>query len=84
MSPYKKGRSWLPTRKWVSLLVTEAAGIAASWLVSGAFDAPERAMAAAALLHLATTYAVPNSPEPGGVPSGRSSWSRPKRRKRPT
>ena len=64
----KTDKSLLPTRKWVSLLLTELAGVGASWLITGGFDGPERAMAAAALVHLAATYIVPNESTPGGVP----------------
>jgi hypothetical protein len=61
-------RSWVPTRKWFALLVTDVASILASWLVTGDFNAPERAMAAAALVSLAATYATPNENTPAGVP----------------
>lgn len=60
--------SWRPTRKWIANLATGVAAIVGSWIVTGAFDDVERGLAAALLAQLATTYFVPNSPTPGGVP----------------
>lgn len=48
--------SWKPTKKWVAGLVTGLAGIAASWIQSGAFDDAERGMAGALLIALAGAY----------------------------
>jgi hypothetical protein len=51
---------YVPTRKWWTLLVTGAAAILGSWIVTGAFDDVERGMSATLLASLATTWAVPN------------------------
>lgn len=48
--------AWKPTKKWWSAAVTGAAGIGASWIVTGAFDAVERGMAATLLTSLAAAY----------------------------
>lgn len=39
------GKSWKPTKKWYALVSGGAASIAASWIVTGAFDDVERGMA---------------------------------------
>lgn len=59
---------WKPTRKWIGSLITGVAGIAGSWIVTGAFDDVERGMAATLLTSLAAAYFVSNDPTPGGVP----------------
>jgi hypothetical protein len=48
--------SWAPTRKWWAAAVTGVASIAASWLVTGAFDDVERGMAATLLVALAGAW----------------------------
>lgn len=60
--------SWLPTRKWITNLLTGLAGIVGSWIVTGEFDDVERGLTALLLGQLAATYFVPNQPTPGGVP----------------
>lgn len=60
--------SWLPTRKWWAASTGAVASIAASWIVTGAFDDVERGMAGAALVSLVAAYWQPNQPTPGGVP----------------
>lgn len=59
---------WAPTKKWWAGLVTGVAGIAASWIVTGAFDDVERGMAATLLTSLAAAYFKSNDDTPGGVP----------------
>lgn len=58
---------WKPTKKWIGGFVTGLAGIAASWIVTGAFDDVERGMAATLLTSLAAAYFVTNAPTSGGV-----------------
>jgi len=48
--------SWKPTKKWYALLAGGLASIAASWIVTGAFDDVERGMAATLLTGLVTAY----------------------------
>lgn len=60
--------SWKPTKKWFSGLVTGAAAVLASWIVTGAFDDVERGMAGALIVSLAGSYFKSNDPTPGGVP----------------
>lgn len=57
-----------PTRKWVAGLVTGLASVAASWIVTGAFDDVERGMLGTLLVALAGAYFRENEPTPGGVP----------------
>jgi hypothetical protein len=61
-------KSWLPTKKWVASFVSGLASIAASWIVTGAFDDVERGMSATLLVALATSYFKSNDNTPGGVP----------------
>ena len=61
--------SWMPTKKWFAALITGVAGIAGSWLVTGAFDDVERGMAATLLSSLAIAYFKSNDATPGGVPT---------------
>ena len=65
-----EGTSWRPTRKWIGGLVTGLAGVAASWIVTGAFDDVERGMVGTLITSLAAAYWVSNDPTPGGVPGG--------------
>lgn len=51
---------WQPTPKWYAQLVTGAATIAGSWLVTGAFDDVERGMTGTLLTTLAATWAISN------------------------
>lgn len=60
--------SWRPTRKWLAALAGSVASIAASWIVTGAFDDVERGMCATALVGLTAAFFQPNQPTPGGVP----------------
>lgn len=60
--------TWKPTKKWISALVVGLAGIAGSWIVTGAFDDVERGMAATLLSSLAVAYFKSNDDTPGGVP----------------
>lgn len=48
--------SWKPTKKWIASLVTGAAAVAGSWIVTGAFDDVERGMTATLLATLAAAY----------------------------
>jgi hypothetical protein len=61
-------QGWKPTKKWWSSLVVGAAGIAGSWIVTGAFDDVERGMAATLISALVVSYFKSNDPTPGGVP----------------
>jgi urea transporter len=49
-------RSWKPTKKWVGALAGAVASVAASWLVTGAFDDVERGMVGTAVVALAAAY----------------------------
>ena len=60
--------TWKPTKKWLAALAGALASIAASWIVTGAFDDVERGMAATALVSLVAAYFKGNDPTPGGVP----------------
>lgn len=53
------GRWWWPTPKWWTLLVTSAAGVASSTIITG-WDATERGMAGLAVVSLAATWAKSN------------------------
>ncbi len=48
--------SWKPTKKWFALVAGGAASIAASWIVTGAFDDVERGMVATLLVSAAGAY----------------------------
>lgn len=61
-------KSWLPTRKWYALVTGGLASIAASWILSGAFDDVERGMAATLLVGAVSSYWTPNADTAGGVP----------------
>jgi hypothetical protein len=61
--------SWVPTKKWFAALVTGAAGILGSWIVTGVFDDVERGMSATLLTSLAVAYFKTNDDTPGGVPA---------------
>lgn len=69
ITPAQPKSSWKPTRKWVGGLVGGLASIAASWIVTGAFDDVERGMSATLLVALVTSYFRSNEDTPGGVPS---------------
>ncbi len=60
--------SWKPTKKWIAALCGSVASIAASWIVTGAFDDVERGMVATALVTLVAAYFKSNDYTPGGVP----------------
>ena len=63
--------SWKPTKKLLAALVTGAASIAASWIVTGAFDDVERGMAGTLIVALAGSYFKSNdaTASQDGVPS---------------
>jgi hypothetical protein len=61
--------SYRPTKKWLAAAVTGLASIAASWIVTGAFDDVERGMAATLLVSLAGSFLKTNDATPGGVPA---------------
>lgn len=61
-------KSWKPTKKWIAGAVTGLASIAASWIVTGAFDDVERGMLGTLLVGLAGSYFKSNDNTPGGVP----------------
>lgn len=61
--------SWLPTKKWWAALTSGLASIAATWIVSGAFDGTEKGQLAALIVALVGAYWLPNDPTPGGVPT---------------
>ena len=52
---------WMPTRKWWAQTTGGLASIAASWIVSGAFDDVERGMAATLLVAAVASYWTPNA-----------------------
>lgn len=57
MSPYvKHSASWKPSKKWWAALLTGVAGIAGSWIVTGAFDDVERGMTGTLLATLVAVY----------------------------
>lgn len=62
-------KSWVPTRKWFTALVTGAASIAAVWIESGTFDGTEKGMAATLVTSLVGAYVASNLNTPGGVPT---------------
>lgn len=47
---------WLPTKKWWAAFTGAVASVAASWIISGAFDDVERGMCATALTALVAAY----------------------------
>ena len=63
--------SWKPTKKCWAMLAGGLASIAASWIVTGAFDDVERGMAATLLVGAVGSYFKSNdSTESGdGVPA---------------
>lgn len=61
-------KTWLPTKKWWAALAGALASIAASWIVTGAFDDVERGMAATALVSLTAAFFKDNGDTPGGIP----------------
>jgi hypothetical protein len=61
-------KTWMPTRKWWAAFTGALASIAASWIVTGAFDDVERGMLGTALVSLAAGYWQNNDETPGGVP----------------
>jgi hypothetical protein len=61
-------KSWMPTRKFWAMLTAGLASIAASWIVTGAFDDVERGMAATLLVAAVGAYWKSNEDTPGGVP----------------
>lgn len=65
MSPEK---SWLPTKKWFTALVTGASGIIVSVIESGEFGATEESAVKVLILALVGAYLKSNDPTPTGVP----------------
>lgn len=65
--PYGKGKSLLPTRKWVAAQIVGAAAIATSAVESG-WDPTETKLVIALVVQAAITYLLPNESTPGGVP----------------
>lgn len=63
--------SWKPTKKWYALVAGGLASIAASWIVTGAFDDVERGMAATLLVGAVGAYFKSNdaTASKDGVPS---------------
>lgn len=62
--------SWRPTKKWYALVASGVASIAASWIVTGAFDDVERGMCATLLVGAVGAYFKSNdqTPTKDGVP----------------
>ena len=69
VDPLVETKTWLPTRKWFAALVGGLASVAASWIVTGAFDDVERGMVGTLVVALATSYFKSNEDTPGGVPT---------------
>lgn len=61
-------KSWKPTKKLIASTVTGLASIAASWIVTGAFDDVERGMTATLVVAVVTAYFKSNDDVPAGVP----------------
>ena len=63
--------SWKPTKKFYALVVGGLASIAASWIVTGAFDDVERGMAATLLVGAVGSYFKSNdeTESKDGVPA---------------
>jgi hypothetical protein len=59
------------TKKWLAALTGGLASIAASWIVTGAFDDVERGMAATLLTSLVAAYWKENDSTVGGVPGAK-------------
>jgi hypothetical protein len=57
-----------PTKKWWAALTGGLASVAASWIVTGAFDDVERGMCATLLTALVASYWKENDATAGGVP----------------
>jgi hypothetical protein len=65
-SPLASPPSWKPTRKWWAQVTGGLASIAASWILSGAFDDVERGMVATLITASVASYWLPNVATRGG------------------
>jgi hypothetical protein len=58
--PRKPARWWMPTPKWWTHLASGLGAIAASWIVTGAFDDVERGMAATLIVTCTASWLKSN------------------------
>lgn len=59
---------WAPTKKFYALVAGGLASIAASWIVTGAFDDVERGMAGTLVVGAVAAYFKRNDATPEGKP----------------
>ncbi|SDL95043.1 hypothetical protein [Nonomuraea jiangxiensis] len=72
-------KSWLPTRKWWSMLVVAVGALAVNWINTGQFTKEIAIALVGLLVQAATTYLIPNQDTPGGVPIARRGTTSPHR-----